>query len=51
VPVVVSHQKDERLVIEKIAAQRSALIQVGQDYRFATLGHSLEGQSFRLEGG
>jgi len=45
VPVVLSPQNDEaRLVIERIAAERSApLTQVGKDYLFAQLAHSLNG--------
>jgi dihydrofolate synthase / folylpolyglutamate synthase len=45
VPVVLSPQNDEaRLVIERIAAERDApLIQVGKDYLFAQLAHSLNG--------
>ena len=49
VPVVLSPQKDEaRLVIERIAQDRhSPLIQVGRDYLFAELSHSLvSGQVF-----
>ena len=44
VPVVVSPQKDEaRHVIERIAAERgSPVVQVGRDYLFAELDHSLE---------
>lgn len=43
VPVVLAPQKDEaRLVIEGIAAQRNApLVQVGRDYLFSPLPHSL----------
>jgi dihydrofolate synthase/folylpolyglutamate synthase len=50
VPVVMSPQKEEaRQVIIKIAAERSApLIEVGKDYHFAPLEHSLEGQSLRV---
>jgi dihydrofolate synthase/folylpolyglutamate synthase len=50
VPVVLSPQKEEaRQVIKKIAAERSApLIEVGKDYHFAALEHSLEGQSLRV---
>ena len=45
VPVVLSPQNDEaRLVIERIAAERAAsLTQVGRDYLFAQLAHSLNG--------
>ena len=44
VPVVVSPQKDEaRHVIERIAAERgSPVVQVGRDYLFAEVDHSLE---------
>jgi dihydrofolate synthase/folylpolyglutamate synthase len=47
VPVVVAPQKDEaRKVIEQAAEQQSApLIQVGRDYLFAPLSHSLENQT------
>jgi dihydrofolate synthase/folylpolyglutamate synthase len=47
VPVVMSPQKEEaRQVIIRIAAERSApLIEVGKDYHFSLLEHSLEGQS------
>ena len=45
VPVVVSPQKDEAyLAIERIAVERGApLVQIGQDYLFAQLAHSLNG--------
>lgn len=45
VPVVVSPQKEEaRQVIERIAAERgSDLTQVGRDYLFSQVSHSLEG--------
>ena len=45
VPVVVSPQKDEAcLAIERVAAERGApLVQIGQDYLFAQLAHSLNG--------
>lgn len=48
VPVVLSLQKEEaRQTIEQIAAERnSRLIQIGQDYLFAPVSHSLEGQTF-----
>jgi dihydrofolate synthase/folylpolyglutamate synthase len=47
VPVVLAPQKDEaRLVIERIAAQCQApLTQVGRDYLFARVAHSLENQT------
>ena len=47
VPVVLAPQKDEaRLVIERIAAQCQApLTQVGRDYLFAPVAHSLENQT------
>ena len=50
VPVVVSPQKDEaRRVIERIASEHGApVIQVGKDYLFRPLEHSLDGQSFML---
>lgn len=50
VPVVISPQKEEaRQVIIRIAAERSApLIEVGKDYHFAPLEHSLDGQSLRI---
>lgn len=46
-PVVFAPQKNEaRLKLEQIAADcRSQVIQVGQDYLYAPLTHSLEGQS------
>ncbi|HEX7972996.1 MAG TPA: folylpolyglutamate synthase/dihydrofolate synthase family protein, partial [Anaerolineales bacterium] len=45
VPVVVSPQKEEaRQVVERIAAERgSNLIQVGRDYLFSQVSHSLNG--------
>jgi len=50
VPLVVAPQEDEaRQVIARIAADRDApLIQVGQDYLFAPLSHSLDGQTFSV---
>ncbi len=47
IPVVISPQKDEaRNVLASIAAERgSRLVEVGQDIRFASLEHSLEGQT------
>lgn len=48
VPVVMAPQEDEaRRVIARIVAEKEApLIQIGQDYLFAPLSHSLDGQSF-----
>ena len=50
VPVVVAPQKEEaRQVVERVAQERgSALIQVGRDYQFAALSHSLGGQSLQV---
>lgn len=50
VPVVLSPQKEEaRVVVEKIAAERSApLIQMGQDFLFEAGTHSLDGQTLRV---
>jgi dihydrofolate synthase / folylpolyglutamate synthase len=50
VPVVVSPQKEEaRVVIERVAHECSApLVQVGQDYLFEVISHSLEGQELRV---
>ena len=50
VPVVLSPQKEEaRQVVRQIAAEKSApLIEVGKDYHFVPLEHSLEGQSLRV---
>jgi len=50
VPVVVSPQNEEaRAVIEHVAHERSApLVQVGQDYLFEAISHSLEGQEMRV---
>jgi dihydrofolate synthase/folylpolyglutamate synthase len=47
VPVVLSPQKEEaRLVIERVASERGApLIEVGRDYLFVPLSHSLSDQS------
>jgi dihydrofolate synthase / folylpolyglutamate synthase len=47
VPVVVAPQKDEALkVIEQVAEQQNApLEQIGRDYLFAPLSHSLENQT------
>src|SRR5690606_17239300 len=49
VPVVISPQKDEaRIALEQIASTRGApLVEVGRDYRYEMLEHSVEkGQSF-----
>jgi dihydrofolate synthase/folylpolyglutamate synthase len=45
IPVVVAPQKDEALLaIERIAAERgSPLVEVGRDYLFAQIAHSLNG--------
>jgi dihydrofolate synthase/folylpolyglutamate synthase len=50
VPVVVSPQEEEaRLVIERIAHERSSpVLQVGQDYHFEPVSHSMEGQTLRV---
>ncbi len=50
VPVVVSPQKEEaRVVIERVAHECSApLVQVGQDYLFEAISHSLVGQEMRV---
>jgi dihydrofolate synthase / folylpolyglutamate synthase len=47
VPVISAPQKKEaRLVLERVAAERgSPLTQVGEDYLFAPLEHTLKGQS------
>jgi dihydrofolate synthase/folylpolyglutamate synthase len=47
VPVVLAPQKEEaRLVIERIAAERSApLTQIGKDYLYAPVARSLENQT------
>jgi dihydrofolate synthase / folylpolyglutamate synthase len=47
VPVVVAPQKDEALkVIEQVAEQQNAPVeQIGRDYLFAPLSHSLENQT------
>ncbi|HLE52556.1 MAG TPA: folylpolyglutamate synthase/dihydrofolate synthase family protein [Anaerolineales bacterium] len=47
VPVVLAPQKDEaRLVIERVAAQCQApLTQIGRDYLFARVAHTLENQT------
>lgn len=53
IPVILSPQNDEaRRVIEQIALERSTpLIQVGRDYCFTRLSHSLEGQSLQVWNG
>jgi dihydrofolate synthase/folylpolyglutamate synthase len=50
VPVVVSPQKKESIqVLEKIASDRgSLLIQVGDEYTYKSIEHSLEGQSLEI---
>jgi dihydrofolate synthase/folylpolyglutamate synthase len=50
VPVVLAPQKEEaRRVIQQIATERSApLVQVGKDYQFEPLQHTLNGQSLRI---
>jgi dihydrofolate synthase/folylpolyglutamate synthase len=50
VPVVLAPQKDEALsVIEQIATERSApLVQVGRDYHYQLMAHSIDGQSLRV---
>jgi dihydrofolate synthase / folylpolyglutamate synthase len=50
VPIVLSPQKEEaRRVVEQIARERGApFIQVGRDYLFAPLAHSLTGQSLAI---
>jgi dihydrofolate synthase/folylpolyglutamate synthase len=52
IPVVLSPQVDEaRLVVERIAQERGAqLVQIGQDYLFAPVSHSLDGQTFLVWG-
>ena len=47
VPVVLSPQKDEaRLAVERIAAERDApLVQIGRDWLYAQVAHSLDGQT------
>lgn len=47
-PVVLAPQREEaRLVVERIAKERGApLIQVGRDFFFAPVAHSLDGQTF-----
>jgi dihydrofolate synthase/folylpolyglutamate synthase len=50
IPVVVAPQEEEaRLVIEKIADERSSpLLQVGKDILFKEVAHSLEGQRISI---
>jgi len=50
VPVVVAPQKEEAgTVIERIAAERSSpLVQVGGEYHYAPLSHSMTGQSLSI---
>lgn len=50
VPVVLSPQKDEaRLEVERIAALRGApLVQIGRDWLFAQVAHSLSGQTILI---
>src|SRR4030066_339171 len=50
VPVVVSPQEEEaRVVIEKVTHERSStLVQVGRDYLFDEISHSLEGQTLKV---
>lgn len=50
VPAVLSPQTDEaRLVVERIAAERGAsLVQVGRDWLYAPVEHSLDGQTFAV---
>ncbi|HVP21051.1 MAG TPA: folylpolyglutamate synthase/dihydrofolate synthase family protein [Anaerolineaceae bacterium] len=49
-PVILAPQVDEaRRVVEKMAAERQArLIQVGRDYQFLSLAHSLEKQTLAV---
>lgn len=50
-PVVLAPQEEEaRLAVEAIASERgSRLIQVGRDYTFSPLSHSLDGQELLIE--
>ncbi len=50
IPVVVAPQEEEaRMVIEKIAGERScSLLLVGRDILFEEVTHTMEGQSFRI---
>jgi dihydrofolate synthase/folylpolyglutamate synthase len=49
-PVVLSLQREEASqVVERIAAERgSPLVRLGQDFRYAPLTHSLDGQSLHV---
>ena len=53
IPVVSSIQEEEaRVVIEQVAHEHSSpLIQVGRDFLFEEISHSLEGQTFRIWSG
>ena len=53
IPVVSSLQEEEaRVVIEQVAHEHSSpLIQVGRDFLFEEISHSLEGQTFRIWSG
>jgi dihydrofolate synthase/folylpolyglutamate synthase len=50
IPVVLAPQKEEaRLVVEKIATERNApLFQIGKDFLFTSLSHSLEDQTMEV---
>jgi len=50
VPVILSPQKEEaRRVVERVAREHNAeLIQVGRDYQFLALSHSLDGQTLQV---
>jgi dihydrofolate synthase/folylpolyglutamate synthase len=52
IPVVTAPQVSEAIdVIQQTAAQHNApLIEIGVDYHFAAMKHSLDGQSFRIWG-
>ena len=47
-PVVISQQREDAFaVVEQVARERgSRLVQIGQDFRFSPVEHSLKGQSF-----
>ncbi len=49
-PVVIAPQKEEaRQVLERVATERqSPLVQVGREYGYAPLAHTLDGQSFQV---
>ncbi len=49
-PVVVAPQReDARQVLEKVAQERhSPLVEVGREYGYAPLSHSLDGQTFQV---